>query len=418
MALRSLWLGLGVMLVSAQPVPAADLNDPPHLTPVRSAPIPGVRSYADWIRVSPDGRWIAEAPVGSLSIVSLAGEQGLERGTLVHSVATNFSGLGGAGEADSYAWDADSGGLHIGVGQHGNVVDLRPARISIDGVIHDQPPLSHPNGALDGLLYVGHEGLAVARFGTRPMVFSPDFSVQTATMAFVDTTEGRVLEALTYSELVTSWCSERNADPDRIGLWDADAVMLADGRMSFMGRMSCAVPEGHADAGMNVFWIVWTQGETPRRLESLNNHPNTVTRGGFALAPDGRTAVITTVLAAHYPCPADATCDVPVIPAAGRYAALVSVETGQVLWRLEGRTDQVGVQYRQPAFHPNGQIVAIQAPPGEGAREIVLVRVERGEVIAVVETTPHAQFGFTSDGASLWVVEDNEVLALYDVPVL
>ena len=92
----------------------------------------------------------------------------------------NFAGIGGShGTApDSLAWATDSRSLwsvrqRIVSPGGWALSGLIPISIGHDGTIRELPALHHPAGPLDGILWVGGDGLALAQFGTHGGYYRP-----------------------------------------------------------------------------------------------------------------------------------------------------------------------------------------------------------------------------------------------------
>lgn len=72
---------------------------------------------------------------------------------------------------------------------------LRPVRALSNGRLERLPALTHPAGTLDGMLWAGRQGLALAQFGTAGGYYRPQRSNPDPTLAFVDAGRGKVLQA-------------------------------------------------------------------------------------------------------------------------------------------------------------------------------------------------------------------------------
>jgi hypothetical protein len=346
--------------------------------------------------VSPDGNAIARfVELSGLYAVALGGHVDLP----VYSASprsTNFAIMERTGRS-AFQWDV--GSQAIWTATQDRVVPngwatgpMRPVLAHISGAVELLPEPSHPAEPLDALLWIDGRGLALAQFGTRGSYYRPEHADPAPTFAYLDAQEGRVLDSLPFAEIV---------EPDGvqvspiIRVRDASAVVMADGR-----PRSFIVMED---------WVVWTLGEEPRRLP--NPYPP---HTKHVLSPDGQRVVVTPPFPSESYCPRVPPCHIgPVM--SGVVAALHDVQTGNLLWTLEGRSEW-GRNIPPPAFSPDGGHVLVGMPVLAGESYVAVVEVRGGRVVQRLNTFEGTNYaiGFTADGEQAWV-SANGVVALYDV---
>src|SRR3546814_7474880 len=71
---------------------------------------------------------------------------------------------------------------------------LSPIEIPNDGEPHPLPLLKDVAGGLDGMLWVGNSGLALAEFGTKGNYYRPEQEDPTQTLGHVEGRQGKVLQ--------------------------------------------------------------------------------------------------------------------------------------------------------------------------------------------------------------------------------
>lgn len=126
-------------------------------------------------------------------------------------------------------------------------------------------------------------------------------------------------------------------------------------------------------------WVVWTSGEEPRRLPNpYAPHTKRV------LSHDGQSVVVTPPFPSESYCPRIPRCDVgPVMT--GVVATPHDVQTGNLLWTLEGRSEW-GRNIPPPAFSPEGGHVLIGMPVLAGKSYVAVVEVRGGRVLQRLNT--------------------------------
>jgi hypothetical protein len=285
---------------------------------------------------------------------------------------------------------------------------LQPVRIALDGQASDLPPLEHPAGSLDALLWVGGDGLALAQFGTKGEYYRPKRDNPTPTYAIVDAAAGRVIDDLAVYEL------DPLLDPNRYPntKWLTRHVLatkLPDGRVQALFDFSGS-------------WIQWTQGEAARAIPALP------AARAYSLSPDGKRVLLTK--------PEVPAGDVVIVSECGRtnppscqprqprtmpLLSLRDVATGREIWSL-ARDFDVRDEFPQAAIGPDNRLaLAGLVPPdvAEGEenstlysrrRTIALVSLVDGTVIQEVPA-PQGTYamGFAEGGNAVWVQNVNSV---------
>lgn len=387
---------------------------------------PGQFGNSDPI-LSPDGGSIAQWQHGPAPIEIAA----LDRPGLVslpnEVTFRNFAGIGGRNTApEALAWAADSRSLW-GVRQR--IVSpggwalggLTPVSIGRDGAIRDLPALHHPAGPLDGILWVGGRGLALAQFGTLGGYYRPEHDDAAPTLAMVDAARGRVLAAFPAARVPGLVARVRAHAPMVSG---ATATLLRDGRIRAVVQFSRWVERPpRTAAGQDVeptihpaLWLVWTQGEAPSvwpaPTPDERTHP-------LALSPDGSRLLVVRAL---QPDGIQTGCRIPCrgppppppTPVSGPVAELIDVSSRRVLWRVPARAVQFWRQTAPPAINGDGRYALIEVPPDGDRAPIALIDMRTGRIVQRIApshtwSSKHS-FGFTAGGRRAWVDLGNLVL--------
>ncbi len=366
--------------------------------------------YFDWMALSPDGSKVAFSPAGSGVYIRSLDGSGAEvgQGGIVQSGAAAFDDkLGGA---DSLRWSDDSSRLYLGVGAL-KPVTLRPAVMTPDGAVRENPEPTHPNGPLDALLYAGGGGQAVAQFGTTAHLRWPQQVNETPTFAIVDTNTGVIRSTLTYEDALRGRMAA-DADRRRMGLWRASAALLPDSRVRLIAQMSYPTNEGFG--GTEYVWMLWTEGDASALLDD----PYPGNRGTLLLSPDGAALLVTSSLTAISFCPADATCAEPARPAEGMVAALHETQSGRRLWEIRGVARTFN-PLPTPAISPDGRYALIGLPAEDWTNaHAALVSMESGRTLAEIPVDVASyHVGFSRGGRQIWIHRAREILT-YDLESL
>jgi hypothetical protein len=349
--------------------------------------------------VSPDGATVAmldNGPDMAVTIRPIAGGEGIR----IPAPAAWPRLDGGQGPA-ALAWSRDSAFLW-GVSQprvrpNGwALAGMRPMRFFPDGRAAALPALIHPAGPLDGLLWAGDDGLALAAFGTRGSFYRPEHEDRAPALAFVDARSGRILDTLPMNRLPR----ERGiaAQLPYLRVRAAAATLLSDGRLrAVLGSSG---------------WVIWTQGARPRVVR--NPYPGEqIRRMMMVFAPGGSSLLVVRRLQ-----PEGGVCIEPRgcsrgRPVEGVLAALHDARTGAARWTIRGRV-VVDSDFPMPAISPDGRYALIGLPVGEDLR-IALLSMRNGAVLQLLPTqgrgAPSPALGFQSSGR-LWLRTGN-VTAFY-----
>lgn len=357
--------------------------------------------------LSPDGRFIARWHLGSTSPIEIASIDALGGVQIPNHVSSVFRPFGARlrSRPEALAWAGDSQSLwsvrqETAAGGWA-LSGLEPVMFGVDGGTVTLPALRHAGGALDGMLWIEGDGLALAQFGTRGEYYRPEHADPEPTFAIVDARHGRVIDTL---------------EGVGIGAEDASAVVLPDGRVRVViqfARSSTRIGEGERVYHRGD-WVIWTQGE--RAIEWPHPHP-TDAINPIALSPDGLQLLVArplqpgglTIACAGGACPASE----PPIPVEGPVAELYDVETREILWTLSGRATERRGDNARAVISPDGRYALIGMPAKEERRLIALVSMENGEVIQTFSATSVHQypqtFGFDADSHDVWVEMGNTI---------
>ncbi|HEV7658644.1 MAG TPA: hypothetical protein VGO55_02240 [Allosphingosinicella sp.] len=349
--------------------------------------------------VSPDGAAIAmldNGPDMAVTIQPVAGGEGVR----IPAPSSSLQLVSTRGPAH-LAWSRDSaflwGATQPRVRPNGWALGaLRPVRFFPDGRAEPLPALVHRAGPLDGLLWVGSDGLALAAFGTRGQYYRPDHEDRAPALAFVDARNGRILDTLPIARLRPA-SAGAFAGPSH-WIRRAVAVVLPDGRL----RAVLATSD----------WQLWTQGEQPRRVR--NPYPDDRSYD-MALAPGGNHVLVAralrtegTICYEHDP----RGC-VPGRPVEGVLVAFHDARTGAARWTIRARVIR-DHGYPTPAISPDGRFALIGLPDGEDLR-VALVSMRDGAIVQQLPVlgrgSPTPMFGFQS-ARRFWLRIDN-VTAFY-----
>ncbi|QOG17726.1 MULTISPECIES: hypothetical protein [Bradyrhizobium] len=371
--------------------------------------------------VSPDGRAIMYLQGGShfaverklLHVARLDTQDGWS------SYALNMGALwqfGGANNSiPAYGWASDSSGIwtatreEIGPGGISGS-GLQPLFISLeDGSIRLFDPPRHEAGPLDGLLWAGGDGLALAYFGARGPSYQPQRHDRHPTFAMIDAKRAAVLDTLPFDVFK--------------GL--KDAYYIANVNNAAVTRLQ----NGKLRALLSALdqWVVWTQGEPPHILASP--YPDRGERHNkMVISRDGSR-----LLVARLRCDAG-TVDVetgppfrrrPLSPACkpveSVVAALYDLDTGHQLWDVRATVNRPGF-YPNPAISEDGRY-ALVGLPYEGTdapAAIALVSMSDGKVVQRIRppgSGPVDAIGFLGGDRGIWIhdyIEGSTALYAFD----
>lgn len=273
--------------------------------------------------------------------------------------------------------------------------------ISSGGQVRKLPQLEHPAGGLDGILWVGHEGLAIGEFGTKGGYYRPSHEDHNPTIAMVDGRRGHIIQAESIPPLVYEG-NIRAKLPSLIGEIDA--------RIDDQGKIHAIfVMEGHR-------WFEWQQGEKIRPLHSLDIDPSKAPAKWFSATPDfSKVLIVKGLRATGVICEHNPDCPEPT-PSTGTIAELRSLDTGDVLWNIEGTAYTFGNPLK-PVISLDGQYAIISMPGDKSGRSsLALISMGDGTIIQKIDKPSHGQrgAGFSKDGKQIWVSGLRSV-AVYDI---
>lgn len=250
-------------------------------------------------------------------------------------------------------------------------------------------PLTSEAGPLDGLLWIGGDGIALAQFGTRGGYYRPEHADPNPTLALVDVGHQRILSLLALKDLPKAI----SAQGTPMVPLQITSILLPDGRP----RVLLQWPSGYS--------LLWTQGSSPREI-SL---PKLPWRARIALTPDGKRLLISHPLSASGaiceevdgvdPCP-------PPTPVTGKLAELVDVETGKTIWEIDETAKRFD-GYGEPVVSPDGRYALIGVPQNDGYllgkgliyKKIALISMDDGQVIQTVPSFSESySMSFGPDG--------------------
>ncbi|HEY0627563.1 MAG TPA: hypothetical protein VGD10_12665 [Allosphingosinicella sp.] len=291
---------------------------------------------------------------------------------------------------------------------------LQPVRASVSGHVTDLPQLEHPAGSLDGLLWVGGNGRALAQFGTRGGYYRPERPNPTPTFAIVDAAAGRVLDALPLANLEPLLKPKRHPGAQRLTR-HVLATQLPDGRV----RALLHFTEG---------WVSWNQGDP------IQEGPKLPEARAYTLSGDGRMVLLTKpqtpgdseviVIAScgpprHPPCRPRQRTEMTL-------AAMHDAVTGDVIWSFRWKFDPQD-ETPSSAISPDNRFALVGLVPTDIAenetfsvlyskrRSIAVVSLKSG---AILQTIPapsgNYAMGFAEAGKTVWVQNVNSV-TLYSV---
>lgn len=254
--------------------------------------------------------------------------------------------------------------------------------ISIDGMVRDLPALLHAAGPLDGIHWVGGDGLALAEFGTKGRYYEPEHQDAAPTIAMVDARKGQILQSIPIPP------SENGDGP--AGIYSIDSRVDGNGRIY---ALFVASPQR---------WFEWRQGSSLRALPWRVNARAHAT-SPFTVTPDLKNVLIMRNLSATgVICEHDPNCPPPT-PVKGVIAELRSLDTGKPVWTMNGIATNFSSSVK-PAISPDGRYALISLPPNQHVGEtIALISLQDGSVIQSLPLPSTCRkVGFHRDGRTVW----------------
>ncbi|MBS0480197.1 MAG: hypothetical protein JSR79_12990 [Proteobacteria bacterium] len=266
----------------------------------------------------------------------------------------------------------------------------RPVVVSLGGRVQRMPALLSPAGGLDGIYWIGNDGLALAALGAGGSYYKPELPNPTPTLALIDARRGRIIQT---------------------------APMTATMGLPFklVSRVAGGVDGQRRPRVLMWFgpdrWYYWAPGIAPRHVL-----PGNKSQPFFALAADGAHVLISTGLSARgMICEiwSRSTCPPPT-PVTGVAAELRDLQTGKLVWEIRA-TARYFSSINQPVVSRDGRFALITLP-GEGdVRETTaLISMADGRIVQRVNQASSGSAGFSMDGRSLWIA-DRMSVAIYDL---
>lgn len=363
---RPSWNGCGSPDLQSKAAPSAD--GPAHLLRFDCLTLPRTRLHYEPPVVSPDGsRFLVYGYTRGVFLGTL--ESGTaSQGHAFDPTFVQFTGLPFARSTFLFQWASNSRSIWAadqptGPG-HFAAGPLKPVLIASDGTEQDLPPLLTPAGPLDGLMWIGGDGIALAQFGTRGGYYKPEHPDPDPTLAFVDVKHGKILNRFRLTDFPKAVSAQGHP---MVPLHIA-TVRLAGGRASTVLQW----PSGYS--------LNWMQDSEPREI-SL---PKLSWGTKISLASDGRRLLLSYPLSAsgviceiwtRTPCP-------PPTPTTGKLAGLVDIETGKMVWEISDTATQFE-GYSEPAISPDGRYALIGIPHRKN-HNIALVSMTDGRILQTV----------------------------------
>ena len=270
---------------------------------------------------------------------------------------------------------------------------VEAVRLGLDGKLTRMPALSHSNGPLNGLFWIGGDGQAIASFRTIPPVDPQTHKILPPTYAMVDTASGQVLDSFDAK------------------LFEALKAANADAKDFFHtgSILATKLPDGRVRALLDLKrWVLWDQGEQPRIVDLPQasaaelsadgktafllrpNLPGEDNRGWF-VSCDGEGG-------RHGPCPKREPRD-------GTWASLHDVGTGKLIWALRWTFDRYD-RLSNFTVSPDGRlaVVAVLSRADPNKHFLAVLSMRDGRVLQTLPP-PRGDYsmGFSAGGTLVWI---------------
>ena len=348
--------------------------------------------------VSPDGRrFFVHQYRDGLTLESVAADEPPTRFALDPTFLTFAHG-----GHPALAWSGDSKSVwavtqDVERPSHFATGPLRAVRAWAGGRLERLPALPGSAGDLDGVLWAGGEGLALAQFGSRGGAYRPERDNPRPTLAVIDARRGMVLQTIAMDGVPE--LTFTGADGTRNVAISIAVATVARGRV-------------HAILGLQRRWVTWVQGEAPRSLAL----PYDTWGLSVALTAKGERILIMPPLTANGPiCEHNPHCPAP-SAVTGLLAALHDTRTGKAIWRIEATARQFE-SYPKPAISPDGRFALVGLPSEVGGSpRAALLDLRDGGVLQTFHDPSHLDYavGFTDGGRRAWI-SAGPIVALYDL---
>ncbi len=369
---------------------------PLELDQAQSVKLPRRSTGNSPLMISPDGtKFFAYNAIQGLWVGEIASNDKPK-----HPVGRVSGASFGHAETVPFAWSgqsqtifgakqatADPSGFALG--------PMFPVEISHNGAVRDLPRLTHPSGNLDGLIWVGGRGLALALFGAKGDYYRPEIENREPTIAIVDAANGLVIQ---------STAIPTPANEDRKAL-----ILAVDARVDDNGRAFALLALSGHPSKTRLF--AWHQD---RPLRELSWDTGKLTPKRYAVSPNLKTVLIMHDLSAtgviceiwsNQECPAPT-------PTVGTVAELRDIASGRVIWSFEGTAKTFGRSLK-PAISDDGSLALISMPrTGEGGDTIALISMRDGRTVQELNGVPANidGMGFRDDDRSVWLSGEDLLL--------
>lgn len=272
-----------------------------------------------------------------------------------------------------------------------------PVEITHDGEVRDLPQLAHPAGNLDGLLWVGGRGLALALFGAKGDYYRPEIENLKPAIAFVNAAKGRLIQS--------------SAIPSPVKEDLRSLILGVDARIDANGHAFALLAiSGHPSRTRLFAWhqdrplreLSWDTGRlTPKRYAVSSSLDSVLIMHDLSA-----TGIICEVWS-NQECPAPT-------PTTGTVAELRDLASGRVIWSINGTAKTFGRSLK-PAISDDGSLALISMPrTGKGGDNIALISMRDGRIIQELDGVPSIidGMGFRDNDRSVWL-SGQELLLTY-----
>ncbi|MBF0544673.1 MAG: hypothetical protein HQM08_09575 [Candidatus Riflebacteria bacterium] len=351
------------------PITFAPLTQGPlHLTATFSEPI--LRNMVDAADISPDGKISAALKDGAILFSPFNGGPLSSQTTELSSIeclSRGASPLWKWSEDCSFVWTARREVQHP---SHFAISGMQAVQIFPKGETRILPPLEHPAGLLDQLLWIDNKGKAFAEFGMKGGYYRPERENPDPTFAMVDASRGSILDSFSIFKFAKEARVTINY-PQAIGLANAAMTVLPDGRIKVL-----------LDIPNIVGWVVWTQSEPPRLL--ANPYPQGLDKQ-IAMTPDGECILVVQVLRTDGAVVSDTPGKEGYTPGKsveGTLASLYELNTGKKLWNIAAKiTRDCSGTPPAPVISDDGRFALLRIPAEEEDPYIALVSMQDGKTL-------------------------------------
>jgi hypothetical protein len=353
---------------------------PAQLVRMECRPVPG--------SPSPNGKRYLSFSSGGLKIASLDGSEPGPVFAMRAPGAARTQALFRWSRTSDFVWGSDQeraapGGWYTG--------PVRLLKYHVNGRRQELPSPRHPAGPLDDVEWIGHDGLALAQFGSFGGYYRPERDDPDPTLAIIDAERGRVLQALSMRAI--------------------PGARSAQGQPMIPQIRTIAFKEG-VQPHIFLQWptglaLHWTLGEEPVPVVPVKRD----FWQRLVLDPAGKwllvapTLTVASIAECHDddPCPAEP-------PVTGPVLELFDFVTRERLWSISETTGSWGGP-AEPVVSPDGRHVVMPVR-ALGGRICLLVAMDRGTVLQRIVCERDAEIVFAPDGRS-FTMSDNMAVRTY-----